>query len=110
MLRLANTKTVILAIVAVIVVGSLFRGGGFALIVPVAAIFWLDGLARALGFTVSINGGVDAFNLVPPNALGMLLILAGSAASLGAACLMVRRLVQASPPDPLRSNDRWGSR
>jgi hypothetical protein len=94
MLKPANAKTVILLVLSVAIVAPLFLvDKGFALVVPIVAIFWLDGLAKALGFTVSVNGGVDAFNLVPPNTLGTLLILLGSAASLGALYMMARRLL-----------------
>jgi hypothetical protein len=59
-----------------------FYGNGPALIVPVVEIFWLAGIAQALGVPVAVNGGVDAFNLVPPNGIGMILIVVGSAISL----------------------------
>ena len=34
---------------------------------------------QTMGAPVAVNGGVDAFNLVPPTALGSMLILLGSA-------------------------------
>ena len=37
---------------------------------------------QTMGAPVAVNGGVDAFNLVPPTALGSMLILLGSAVSL----------------------------
>lgn len=59
-----------------------FFGNGEALIVPVLEIFWLDATAQALGVGVAVNGGVDAFNLVPPNGVGLILIASGSVISL----------------------------
>ena len=59
-----------------------FFGKGEALIVPVLEIFWLDALAQALGVAVAVNGGVDAFNLVPPSGVGLVLIGVGSVISL----------------------------
>jgi len=96
MLKPTGAKVaVLMMLVAVIAVPALLVGNGPALIVPVMAVFWLDGLVHALGVQVSANGGVDAFNLIPPNTLGTVLILLGSAVSLGvlyatAAWLVVR--------------------
>jgi hypothetical protein len=42
---------------------------------PVIQIFWLTGLADAFGLPVAVDGGVDAFSLVPPTALGAILTL-----------------------------------
>ena len=95
MLKPTLAKVVIFLMLDAIVFVPLFlAGNGPAVMLPVAAIFWLDGLVQAMGGRVSVNGGVDAFNLVPPNALGEMLILLGSAVSLAilyvaAACLVV---------------------
>jgi hypothetical protein len=58
-------------------------GGGPAIILPVLLVFWLAGLAQAVGVPVS-NHGVDAFNLMPPNVIGGVLIAIGLVVSLGA--------------------------
>ena len=59
-----------------------FYGGGPAAIIPVMEVFWLAGIAQALGVPVVVNGGVDAFHLVPPSGIGTILIVVGSAISL----------------------------
>jgi len=56
-------------------------GGGPAIIFPVLLIFWLAGLAQALGVPVS-NRAIDAFNLMPPNIIGGTLIVIGFVISL----------------------------
>ena len=56
-------------------------GGGPVIIFPVLMIFWLAGLAQALGVPVS-NRGIDAFSLMPPNIIGGILILVGFVISL----------------------------
>src|SRR5215813_3430965 len=98
-----------LALVAV-AIGPGFFGSGMALIVPVLAIFWLDGLAQAAGVPVSIGGGVDAFNLVPPTVIGYILIVVGSVISLAVpyvvASLIVENLALKRPPPPLTRTER----
>jgi hypothetical protein len=85
---------VFLVLLSAIFAPMFFVGSGLALIVPVAAIFWLAGLADAVGIPVVVNGGVDAFKLSAPNRLGQILIIVGSAVSLmvvyAAACVLSR--------------------
>lgn len=73
-----------MAFAAVILAPLFLKTGGLAMAIPMLAVFWLDALVHSMGVTVSVNGGVDAFSLVPPNALGMVLIAVGSTASLAA--------------------------
>ena len=72
----------------------LIFGSGLAVILPAVQIFWLSGLASALGVPVAAGGGVDAFNLIPASATGGTLILVGLSISLGVhyavACFVVR--------------------
>ena len=83
MLKPTLAKVGVFLMLAAIVFLPLFLvGDGPAVFLPVAAIFWLDGLVQTMGAPVAVNGGVDAFNLVPPTALGSMLILLGSAVSL----------------------------
>jgi len=97
-MRRSTRATTIFVIFSLVILAPLFaNGGGFAAVIPVFAIFWLDAFVQAMGVTVSVNGGVDAFNLVPPNALGAVLILLGSAISLGTLVMVGRWLFSPSP-------------
>jgi hypothetical protein len=51
------------------------------MIVPAILIFWMAALARAAGVPVATSD-VDAFNLLPPTVIGLILISAGLALSL----------------------------
>ena len=59
-------------------------------------IFWLSALAKSIGIQVTIGEGVDAFNLIPPNLIGHILIGAGLIISLTAyyffACFLINIL------------------
>ncbi len=81
MLRPTIAKVVVFLILAAIVFLPLLLADDPG-ILSVAAIFWLDGLLQTMGAPVAVNGGVDAFSLFPPNALGSMLMLLGSAISL----------------------------
>ena len=69
-------------------------GSGPAVILPAIQIFWLAGLASALGIPVAADGGVDAFSLTPPTVLGAVLTLVGFGISLAVqyvvACILVK--------------------
>jgi hypothetical protein len=71
-------------------------GRGPAIILPVLMI-WLAVLAQALGVPVS-GRGIDAFNLMPPNIIGSILIAIGFVISLALyywlAGVLARRLVK----------------
>jgi len=97
MVKPTRAKTTFVIFSFVILSPLFLNGGGAAAIIPVLAIFWLDGLVQAMGVPVSVNGGVDAFNLVPPNALGTVLILLGSAISLGTLSMAAKWLFSPSP-------------
>lgn len=108
MLKPARAKTIFVIFSVVILLPLFLNGTGAAAIIPVLAIFWLNGLVQAMGVPVSVNGGVDAFNLVPPNGLGTVLILLGSAISLGTLFMAAKWLF--SPSQGTRPGPEGGQR
>jgi len=79
---------------------ALLFGSGPGLIVPMFAMFWLDMVGKEFGIPVAVNGGVDAFSLVPPTVLGYILIGVGSLLSVAGlyalASVLARK--QTAPP------------
>ena len=77
-----RARFVIIAALLLLILGpALVSGSGFALIVPLVLIFWLAFAGQALGLPVAKDGAVDAFNLVPPSWLGVILIVIGGGLS-----------------------------
>lgn len=94
MFRLTKAKLVVFVALATPSFSPLLLfGSGPAVIVPVIRIFWLAGLAGALGVPVAAQGGVDAFNLIPPTGIGSILLLVGSAISLAGHYVLASVLV-----------------
>jgi hypothetical protein len=90
------TKSKIVLFLTIVIVGLsplLFFGSGPALILPIVEIFWLPGLASAFGAPVAVDGGVDAFNLIPPTVLGIGLTLVGFGISLAVQYIVACALV-----------------
>jgi hypothetical protein len=90
----AKAKIVLFLTMVIVSLSPLVMfGSGPALILPAAQIFWLAGLASAFGVPVAVDGGVDAFSLVPPSVIGIVLTLVGFGISLTvhymAACVLV---------------------
>jgi hypothetical protein len=93
--RFTKRKVEVWIILVVLVLSPLFLiGSGLAVVLPALEIFWLARLAQAAGIQVTAGPGVDAFSLIPPNALGISLVLVGFTISLAVqyalACVLVR--------------------
>lgn len=94
MFKLTKAKlAVCVALVTLSFSPLLLFSSGPAVFVPVIQIFWLAGLARALGVPVAAHGGVDAFNLIPPNGIGSILLLVGCAISVAGHYMLASVLV-----------------
>ena len=80
---------------------ALFIGSGMAVVLPVIEMFWLAALANGIGIDVTAGPGVDAFNLVPPNVAGFILIVIGLTVSLVVqyilVCVLSARFFKVSP-------------
>ena len=95
MFRFTKRKIAAWIILVVLGLSPLFLiGSGLAVVIPALEIFWLAGLAQAAGIQVTAGPGVDAFSLIPPNAVGISLVLVGFTISLAVqyalACVLVR--------------------
>src|SRR4051812_25883002 len=78
----AASRMILFLTIVIATLGPLLLGSGPGVILPVIVIFWLTGLASAFGIPVTVNGGVDAFRLVPSTVLGVVLTLIGCGISL----------------------------
>ena len=69
MFKPTKAKLILFGILLVLIFAPLFLiGGGLTVLLPVCQIFWLAGLAQALGLPV-VSNRVDAFSLAAPNVL-----------------------------------------
>ena len=102
MFKPTKAKLILFGILLVLIFAPLFLiGGGLTVLLPACQIFWLAGLAQALGLPV-VSNRVDAFSLAAPNVLGMILVVIGLVISLAfdymLACVIVRVFSGAKRP------------